>query len=748
MTTNVSRLKELLFDSEQARLGELTRRLELLAMAEQQQRDLLAERLRGEIAALERRAGDLKARLDGLDGRAGSDEALQASVAAILDGAVRDAEKTHHMALTRALSPMVLRTIRTEFERTESEILQALVPHTGRLVREYVTTAMRDLVAQINQRLEAGLKQSPLMLRVRSLMTGRPVAELALAEIAKPEVTDLFLIRRGSGELIARWPAGGELADSDIHMSGILAQINEFAETAFRDGGDRDPIRTFGFGRSTVYLRAAPTTLLAAKVTGPELPGSQGIVDDAFFELAERPGPPQPIEARPLEVKGAPADGPAPAAADSGMRDVAMAPPPSLDSLAATLDQRLAAKHAELAVPSGLGFNPLLALAVLVALPLAVWLAWSVYVSYETLRVRGLAEQVIASSGDLRIYRPEVEATTLGKSIRVSALAPSLAARDMLLQRLRDRLPGTRVDNAMTVLPEGPDIEPRITDVRREISSLEQQVRGEYVRGAVERAVARSRTRLQQVLGDLAGAPLDTIPPRRLAAVEEGRDEARKALAVLGPIGAETTLAALGEATAGMRRAAAALTSVLGDQPAPGIEAAAGPTDPVAAAEAMSAAAERLGAVALLATQALRTPAPEPVKVIERVAAEPSPRARLEAWVRANAVFFSANADYRDPDDVRRRLATLVALAVESSALVRVVGYTDERGGLNRNSPLAKERADKVAADLLALGMPPARVVTVGRPAGVDISPVTGQSSPNRRVEFEVGFIGEGGAAP
>ena len=46
MPTNVTRLKELLFDTEQARLGELTRRLELLAVAEQQQREGLTYRLK------------------------------------------------------------------------------------------------------------------------------------------------------------------------------------------------------------------------------------------------------------------------------------------------------------------------------------------------------------------------------------------------------------------------------------------------------------------------------------------------------------------------------------------------------------------------------------------------------------------------------------------------------------------------------------------------------------------------------
>jgi outer membrane protein OmpA-like peptidoglycan-associated protein len=74
---------------------------------------------------------------------------------------------------------------------------------------------------------------------------------------------------------------------------------------------------------------------------------------------------------------------------------------------------------------------------------------------------------------------------------------------------------------------------------------------------------------------------------------------------------------------------------------------------------------------------------------------------------------------------------------------VRVVGYTDGLGGLERNSPLSQSRADKVAADLRTKGAPVEKIVVLGRAFSVDISSDLGPGSPNRRVEFEVGFDGE-----
>ena len=45
-------------------------------------------------------------------------------------------------------------------------------------------------------------------------------------------------------------------------------------------------------------------------------------------------------------------------------------------------------------------------------------------------------------------------------------------------------------------------------------------------------------------------------------------------------------------------------------------------------------------------------------------------------------------------------------------------------------------------------GVPRALLVAVGRPIGGDISPTVGPQSPNRRVEFEIGFDGEAVAQP
>jgi outer membrane protein OmpA-like peptidoglycan-associated protein len=126
-------------------------------------------------------------------------------------------------------------------------------------------------------------------------------------------------------------------------------------------------------------------------------------------------------------------------------------------------------------------------------------------------------------------------------------------------------------------------------------------------------------------------------------------------------------------------------------------------------------------------------------------AVAPSARARLETWTRTHAIFFTKDTGYRDPQLAAAALDELAKLIKETDVLVRVVGFTDEKGGQERNVPLSQARANTIVSELIRRGIPAARLVAVGRNNIEDLSPVVGDASPNRRVEFEIGFDGEAG---
>ena len=132
------------------------------------------------------------------------------------------------------------------------------------------------------------------------------------------------------------------------------------------------------------------------------------------------------------------------------------------------------------------------------------------------------------------------------------------------------------------------------------------------------------------------------------------------------------------------------------------------------------------------------------------IAALPRPKATtarddLTAFARSNAVFFSDATSFKDEGATTATLKALSAILVrDSNLLVRIVGYTDEIGTSASNTTLADNRAATVAAALEGLGVKKTQMVALHRTSPeYNLSPTKGTGSPNRRVEFEVGFVGE-----
>jgi outer membrane protein OmpA-like peptidoglycan-associated protein len=605
MAQDVSKLKELLFESESRTLSDLSQRM-----------DLVFE-------------------------RAGSQERFTASVACVLDDALRQAEIDHHAELSQAIAPLIVKTIKTEIRGSQDELAEALYPAMGRMVTAYIASAIHDLMDDINRRLES----NPFMLRVRSLLTGRPVAELAFAKGQRLKIDEIFLIRRGSGALMSHWPVGTGASEHDRRVSGVLTAINEVATEAFE--AEQSALRRIDLGNALVLLRASPNYLLAAKCRGVAPASVEHIIDQHFVDAIER--------LRALL---------------NGASEVSERANALLADLAAKLDLAMAEQHAKFTGRRS-GLSPAAVLVWSASLLLAGWGAWSAYSSYATGQTRGIAERIIAAQSELNGYPVHVGVERRGAEVSLLGLVPTVDVARETVRRLKTALPLSQITDRTAALPRG-DIEV-----------------------------------LQVQVGQLSS--------------EAARSDAA-ARAALVQLGSETS-----SANAALHNG----LKTLDDQ----------------IAKANGETQSGIGALhsALIAADKARHADVEALRAELARAVAPSARAHFETWTRTHAIFFAKDTGYRDPQLTAAALDELAKLIKETDVLVRVVGFTDEKGGQERNVPLSQARANTIVSELKGRGIPAARLVAVGRNNIEDLSPVVGAASPNRRVEFEIGFDGEAG---
>ena len=554
----------------------------------------------------------LAARLEEVAARAGSDASFRRSVAATLDGALREAEATNHRPVADALAPLVVRTVRTEVEASADALPAKLYPHIGVMVRDYVRSAIRDLMEDINRRLEQGLTQNRVMLRLRSWTTGRSMAELALADTGRFQVDELHLIRRGSGELLAHWVrptldgATAASDDRDALVGGLLTAMTAFIEEVYE--ADKAGLRTIDFGAHTIYLRGSPIHLLAARCRGEAGAGVQMLLDEEFLRTLE-------------EENGTPGA-------------------PDLAALAARLENGIATReeqHRKERTRSGL--RPLRALLWLIGLALAAYFGWQAYTSYQTSTLQAAVDRVIAETPDLKGYPARATVMPGGERIEVSGLAPSGDTRTSIVARLKAIAPKAVISEAIGVVPGAEN-----AGLANETARLREQL-------------TAIQSRLASLATTVDGIATSLGETARSATVETQLQEVRRQLADLAP--------------------------------------------------------------------------------------KPDAGRDLETWMQKHAIFFSDGTEVRDQGEADETLDALAALMRRTTAPVRVVGYTDERGTNERNLTLAMARAEKIVAELAQRGIHAARLRPVGRAAILDISARSGVSSPNRRVTFEPIFVGE-----
>ncbi len=319
------------------------------------------------------------------------------------------------------------------------------------------------------------------MLRVRSILSGRPVAELAFAEGQRLRADEIYLIRQGSGELIGHWPPEASISAQEHRVSGILAAINEIATEAFE--AERATLRRIDLGSSLVYLRASPATLLVAKCSGVAPPSVESIIDAHFLATIER--------LRTL-LNGS-IEGPASQRAVKNL----------LEGFAVGLEGALAELQAKLVGRRKVA-SPSMVVVGSIALALASWAAWAAYTGYETGKVRASAEAALAQDSALRGYPVRAAVAPRGRAVALTGLVPTPEAGRSALNRLREALPAARVTDATNSLPGG------LTEAQADIKTLQSALT------QLTAESTRSNTALQQRLDDAADAAR-ALGHRRLA---------------------------------------------------------------------------------------------------------------------------------------------------------------------------------------------------------------------------------------
>lgn len=179
-----------------------------------------------------------------------------------IDAGLRNSPKLVE-ALKKPVSIGLKEAVRNEPEAYGEILYPVMAP----AIRRAISQAISSLLVTINRTVESATSVKGVGLRVQSLRTGVPYAELALRRSVVFKVEHIYLIDRESGLLIAEEASEhSQSLDSDA-VSAMFSAIQSFVQDSFAQGeGSR--LTDLKVGEHNVWVVHGPKVMLACVIFG------------------------------------------------------------------------------------------------------------------------------------------------------------------------------------------------------------------------------------------------------------------------------------------------------------------------------------------------------------------------------------------------------------------------------------------------------------------------------------------------
>lgn len=162
------------------------------------------------------------------------------------------------------LGPTITKTLKVQIKESRDDVVQALFPIIGQMIKKYVQQEMAVLTEKIDKQFEAALSFDQLLLRIKAFFTGVKYSELILKGTHEPHIQEIFIIDEESGILQASY-SRNKSVDQDM-VAGMLTAIKSFVEDAFEQ--EDQNLETISYDLYQIYIQNFNKFYLAVVMSG------------------------------------------------------------------------------------------------------------------------------------------------------------------------------------------------------------------------------------------------------------------------------------------------------------------------------------------------------------------------------------------------------------------------------------------------------------------------------------------------
>lgn len=181
------------------------------------------------------------------------------------------------------LGPVITETLRIQIANSKEQVVEALYPILGMMVKKFIANEIKVLSEKIEQTTKDAFSLKNLKRKVFSSFTGVKETELVLNELANAEVEQVFIIEKGSGILLGSYSIK-QTVDEDM-LSGMLTAIKAFVEDAFK--GKTQNLTGIEYDLYEIHLQNLHTYYIATAVSGTFTESHENALELFNYEVSE-----------------------------------------------------------------------------------------------------------------------------------------------------------------------------------------------------------------------------------------------------------------------------------------------------------------------------------------------------------------------------------------------------------------------------------------------------------------------------
>ncbi len=267
--SELEKLKELLLGDELETLAQLETKIKELALQSNDQELIVAKILPLFDTIL-------------LDRLKSEDQETITILSDYLAKIITQSSQNDTKALSLSLQSILASAVSEEIASNKDAMIDSLYPIMGGMISKYVTNAIKELMENINNKIENGLSLDRYKRKIKSKITGVSETELLLKESSEANIFSLFIIQKKSGLLISEAHLK-EKEINDPHMIASMASaIKDFINDWMQSSKKHEEVQLLSYGSATLYIESAGTVYLIAFLDS-EPDQDQRVEINAFF---------------------------------------------------------------------------------------------------------------------------------------------------------------------------------------------------------------------------------------------------------------------------------------------------------------------------------------------------------------------------------------------------------------------------------------------------------------------------------